>query len=115
MRLMGFLFLCLTFLAGITVGTVEIALINIVVFLGLALAAERFLGPRFGKNGLVYGMAGAFFLSCLWPAPVMLMREDAGCQGDNCLPPSQEELVCPESGCVMIAVPPRPPLPEAHP
>ena len=60
--LMGFLFLVLTFLAGVTVGTVEIALINIVVFLGFALLAARYLEPRFGANGLVFGMAGAFFL-----------------------------------------------------
>ena len=86
MRLMGILFVCLTFLAGVTVGTVEIALINIVIFLGLALLAERLLMPRFGKNGLVYGMAGAFFASVMWPAAIMLARTDAGCQGDNCLP-----------------------------
>lgn len=85
-RLMGFLFLCLTFLAGITVGTVEIALINVVVFLGLALLAIRFIAPRFGNNGVVFAMAGAFFVSFMWPAVVMLLRSDAGCQGDNCLP-----------------------------
>lgn len=110
MRLIGFMFLCLTFLAGVTVGTIEIGLINVVVFLGFALLAARYLAPQFGSNGLVYGMAGAFFASFLWPAPVMLMRDDAGCQGDNCLPASQEELACPEDGCVMIAVPPREPL-----
>jgi len=75
MRLMGFLFLCLTFPAGITVGTATIALINIVVFLGLALLADRYLAPRFGKNGLVYGMAGAFFVSCLWPAAIHASRD----------------------------------------
>jgi hypothetical protein len=74
MRLMGFLFFCLTFLAGVTVGTVEIALINIIVFMALALAADHFLAPRFGRNGLVYGMAGAFFLSCLWPAAIHAWR-----------------------------------------
>lgn len=75
MRLMGFLFLCLTFLAGVTVGTVTIALINIIIFMALALAAAHFLSPRYGKNGLVYGMAGAFFLSCLWPAVIHASRE----------------------------------------
>ena len=85
MRLMGFLFLSLTFLAGVTVGTVAIALINVVVFLGLALAAERFLAPRYGKNGLVYGMAGAFFLSCMWPAVIHAARDEA-CTGDACAP-----------------------------
>lgn len=68
MRLMGPLFLCLTSLAGVTVGTVEIALINIVAFLGFALLAEHFLAPRYGKNGVVFGMAGAFFISFLWSA-----------------------------------------------
>ena len=75
MRLMGLLFLCLTFLAGVTVGTVEIALINIVVFLGLALLADHFLAPRYGKNGVVFGMAGAFFISFLWPAAVHAARD----------------------------------------
>ena len=94
MRLMGFLFLCLTFLAGVTVGTIEIALINIVVFLGLALAAERFLAPRYGKNGLVYGMAGAFFLSCLWPAVIHAARDEA-CTGDACAPKESDVTATP--------------------
>ncbi|WP_086607168.1 hypothetical protein [Erythrobacter donghaensis] len=84
MRLMGFLFLCLTFLAGVTVGTVEIALINIIVFMALALAAEHFLAPRYGNNGLVYGMAGAFFLSCLWPAAFHAAQDDKTCSGEEC-------------------------------
>ncbi len=91
MRVMGFLFLCLTFLAGVTVGTVEIALINIIVFLALALAAEHFLMPRYGKNGLVYGMAGAFFLSCMWPAVIHGARDDPYCAGDAC-PPEEPEM-----------------------
>ncbi|MGY6551393.1 MAG: hypothetical protein ACXIT4_05790 [Erythrobacter sp.] len=74
--MMGFMFLCLTFLAGITVGTVEIALVNVVVFLGLALIAVRLLGPRFGSNGLAFGMAGAFFASFLWPVVIYAMRAD---------------------------------------
>jgi hypothetical protein len=91
MRLMGFLFLCLTFLAGVTVGTVEIALVNIIVFMGLALGAEHFLTPRYGKNGLVYGMAGAFFLSCLWPAVIHGARDETFCAGDAC-PPEEPEM-----------------------
>ncbi len=93
MRLMGFLFLCLTFLAGVTVGTVEIALVNIIVFMGLALAAERFLMPRYGKNGLVYGMAGAFFLSCMWPAAIHASRDEPFCTGDSCGPKEPEMTV----------------------
>jgi len=84
MRLMGFLFLVLTFLAGVTVGTVEIALINIVVFLGFALLAARYLEPRFGANGLVFGMAGAFFASFLWPVGVYAFRAGEECVGDDC-------------------------------
>jgi hypothetical protein len=92
MRLMGFLFLCLTFLAGVTVGTVAIALINVIVFVVLALVAERFLAPRYGKNGLVYGMAGAFFLSCLWPAVIHAARDEA-CTGDACAPKDTDMTV----------------------
>jgi hypothetical protein len=92
MRLMGFLFLCLTFLAGVTVGTVAIALINVIIFVVLALAAERFLAPRYGKNGLVYGMAGAFFLSCLWPAVIHAARDEA-CTGDACAPKEPDMIV----------------------
>lgn len=91
MRLMGFLFLCLTFLAGVTVGTVEIALVNIIVFMGLALAADHVLAPRYGKNGLVYGMAGAFFVSCLWPAAIHAVRDEPFCVGQNC-PPQEPEM-----------------------
>ena len=73
------LFFCL---AGVTVGTVEIALVNIIVFMGLALAAEHVLMPRYGKNGLVYGMAGAFFLSCMWPAAIHAARDEPLCASD---------------------------------
>lgn len=84
MRLMGLLFLGLTFLAGITVGTIEYALINIVVFLALALLVARFVEPRFGTNGLVYGMAGAFFASFLWPY-LLIFGSNEDCVGDECL------------------------------
>ncbi len=90
---MGFLFLCLTFLAGVTVGTVEIALINIIVFLGLALLAERFIARRYGRNGLVFGMAGAFFLSCLWPAVFHAVRGEGACAGADCAPMQPEMTV----------------------
>lgn len=77
MRLMGFAFFCLTFLAGVTVGMVEIALINVIVFMALALAAEHFLQPRYGRNGVVYAMVGAFLLSCIWPAAIHAGRDAA--------------------------------------
>ncbi|KWV91980.1 hypothetical protein [Erythrobacter sp. YT30] len=80
MRLMGFLFLCLTFLAGITIGTIQTALINVVIFLGLALLVAQFLGPRFGSNGLAFGMAGAFFASFMWAIPVAMFLKDK-CEG----------------------------------
>ncbi|GMN03092.1 hypothetical protein [Erythrobacter sp. MTPC3] len=82
-RLIGSLFLGLTFLAGVTVATLEIALINMVVFLVLALGVAKFLEPRFGQEGLVYGMAGAFFASFLWP--YVLIGFSDGCEGDECL------------------------------
>ncbi len=84
MRLMGFLFLCLTFLAGVTIGTVEVALINVVVFLALALMVVRFVEPRFGANGLVFGMAGAFFISFMWAAVVYSQRTPEECLGEGC-------------------------------
>jgi hypothetical protein len=93
MRLMGFLFLCLTFLAGVTIGTVEVALINVVVFLALALMAVRFIEPRFGTNGLVFGMAGAFFASFMWAAVVYSLRPPEDCLGEGCpLPEPQVTL-----------------------
>ena len=94
MRLMGFLFLCLTFLAGVTVGTVAIALINVVVFLALALLAVRFLEPRFGANGLVFGMAGAFFVSFMWPVIAYALRGPQDCLGEGC-PLPETDLTMP--------------------
>lgn len=84
MRRMGFLFLCLTFLAGVTIGTVVIALINVVLFLALALLVARFIAPRYGSNGLAFGMAGAFFISFMWPVVAQGLREDEGCLGEDC-------------------------------
>ena len=85
MRRMGFLFLCLTFLAGVTVGTIEYAMINVVVFLALALAVAKFIAPRFGTNGMVYGMAAAFFASFLWPYLLIAFKSGDDCVGDECL------------------------------
>lgn len=83
MRVMGFLFALLTFLAGVTIATIEYALINLVVFCVLALGVARFIEPRFGETGLVFGMAGAFFISFLWPYALILGSE--ACEGDQCL------------------------------
>lgn len=84
MRLIGLLFLVLTFLAGVTIGTAEIALINVVVFLVCALLATRFLQPKWGPNGLVYGLAGAFFISVLWPAVIHGLRGSGECESPDC-------------------------------
>jgi hypothetical protein len=84
MRLLGLLFIALTFLAGLTVGTVEIALINLVVFLVCALIATRILEPQWGRNGLVFGMAGAFFISVLWPAVIYGLRGSGECESSDC-------------------------------
>jgi hypothetical protein len=79
------MFFALTFLAGITVGTLEIALINVVVFFLLALGVARFLAPRFGRQGIVYGMAAAFFASFLWPYLLIPVLGSEDCVGDGCL------------------------------
>jgi hypothetical protein len=79
------MFFVLTFLAGITVGTMEVALINVVVFLIMALGVAKFVEPRFGQQGVVYGMAGAFFASLLWPYMLIAARSGEDCTGDDCL------------------------------
>ena len=83
-RLIGFLFLSLAFLAGITLGAVEIALVNVVVFLLLSLLIVKVIGPRFGNVGLVYGMAGAFFVSVMWPMVLIILRGEPKCEGEEC-------------------------------
>ena len=87
MRQVGCLFLGLAFLAGLTVtgGSYVIGLLNVVVFLVLALAVDRFIVPRFGRQGMVYGMAGAFFISILWPYALIAARSGDDCIGDACL------------------------------
>ena len=91
--MIGLIFACLAFLAGVTVGTPEIALLNIIAFLALALLAEHFLSPRFGRNGLVYGMAGAFFLSVLWPAGVYAVIGNGECTSAECMEKQQHVTV----------------------
>ncbi|MEL7317831.1 MAG: hypothetical protein AAFN04_04235 [Pseudomonadota bacterium] len=54
MREMGCMFMVLTFLAGITVSTVPVALINVVVFFALSLGVLHFFGERLGKQGLAF-------------------------------------------------------------
>ena len=83
-RLIGFLFLGLAFLAGITLGSLEIALVNAVVFLLLALLLVKVLQPRFGNTGLVYGMAGAFFVSVSWPMVLPVLHPGPECGDDDC-------------------------------
>jgi len=83
MRQVGCMFFALTFLAGITIGTLEMALINVVVFFLLALGVARYLGPRTGNQGVVYGMAAAFFASFLWPLLLVFVPEKP-CEAGNC-------------------------------
>lgn len=87
MRQIGCLFFVLTFLAGITVtgGSATYGLINVVVFLTLALGFTRWLEPRFGAQGIVYGMGGAFFASFLWPYLLIPFMGKPDCVGDDCL------------------------------
>ena len=83
-RFIAALFLGMTVLAGLTIGTGEIALVNAIIFIALALLILRFAMPRWGANGAVYGMAGAFFLSLLWPYAWMIAK-GGDCVGDECL------------------------------
>ena len=85
MRQMGCLFMIFTFLAGITVSTVPVALINVVVFFTLSLAMIYGFGDRLGKMGLAYGLMGTFFASFLWPFALIPFIGEEGCQGDQCL------------------------------
>jgi len=85
-RTIGFLFLILSALGGYTVsgGYLEIALINAVVFLALALLVVRWIAPRFGRQGLVYGMGAAFLISLIWPIAVLPFILDPPCEGEDC-------------------------------
>ncbi|MEM7701476.1 MAG: hypothetical protein AAF251_06015 [Pseudomonadota bacterium] len=75
----------LTFLAGITVSTVPVALINVVVFFALSLGVVRFFGNRLGKQGLAFAMLGTFFASFAWPFALAPFLGEEGCQGERCM------------------------------
>ena len=85
MREMGCLFAGFTFLAGITVSTVPVALLNVVVFIALALAMLQVFGDRLGRYGLAFGLFGAFFASFAWPFALAPFLGEEGCQGDQCM------------------------------
>jgi hypothetical protein len=85
MREMGCMFMVLTFLAGITVATLPVALINVVVFFALSLGLIRLFGDRLGKQGLAFGLMGTFFASFLWPFALIPVIGEDGCEGDQCL------------------------------
>lgn len=85
MREMGCLFMCLTFLAGITVSTAIVGLVNVLVFFALTLGLLQLFGDRLGRQGLAYAMMGTFFASFLWPYLLTPFIGEEGCQGDQCL------------------------------
>ena len=85
MRVIGCLFMVLTFVAGITVSTVPVALINVVLFLALSLGLIQLFGQRLGDQGLAFGMLGAFFASFAWPFALAPVMGEEGCKGDQCL------------------------------
>ena len=85
MREMGCLFMVLTFIAGITVSTVPVALINVVVFFVLSLAFVRVFGERLGQQGLAFGLLATFFASFAWPFALAPFLGDEGCEGDQCM------------------------------
>ncbi|MDJ0979755.1 MAG: hypothetical protein QNI87_14620 [Erythrobacter sp.] len=85
MREMGCLFMVLTFLAGITVSTVPVALLNVVVFFALSLGMINLFGERLGKQGLAFGLLATFFASFAWPFALAPFLGEEGCEGDQCL------------------------------
>ena len=85
MREMGCMFMVLTFLAGITVSTVPVALINVVVFFALSLGVLHVFGDRLGKQGLAFAMLGTFFASFAWPFALAPFLGEDGCEGDQCM------------------------------
>ena len=85
MRQMGCLFMVLTFLAGITVSTVPVALMNVVVFFALSLGLVHLFGDRLGKQGLAFGLLGTFFASFAWPFALAPFLGEEGCEGDQCM------------------------------
>ncbi|MEM6584231.1 MAG: hypothetical protein AAF692_00585 [Pseudomonadota bacterium] len=85
MREMGCMFMVLTFLAGITVSTVPVALINVVVFFALSLGVLQLFGDRLGKQGLAFAMLGTFFASFVWPFALAPFLGEEGCEGEQCM------------------------------
>ena len=85
MRQIGCLFMIFTFLAGITVSTVPVALINVVVFFALSLGMIHLFGDRLGKQGVAFGLMGTFFASFLWPFALAPFLSEEGCKGDQCM------------------------------
>lgn len=79
------MFMVLTFLAGITVSTVPVALINVVVFFALSLGVLHFFGDRLGKQGLAFAMLGTFFASFAWPFALAPFLGKEGCEGEQCM------------------------------
>lgn len=79
------MFMVLTFVAGITVSTVPVALINVVVFFALSLGFVHFFGHRIGKQGLAFGLLTTFFASFAWPFALAPFLGEEGCEGDQCM------------------------------
>ena len=85
MREIGCMFMVLTFIAGITVSTVPVALINVVVFFALSLGMLHLFGERLGKQGLAFGLLGTFFASFAWPFARAPFLGEEDCKGERCL------------------------------
>ena len=85
MRFVGLFLLAMTFLAGLTVANITFAMINSVVFLALALLVVGFLARRYGQQGTMYGLVGAFIVSLMWPYALIAFLSGDDCMGDECL------------------------------
>ena len=61
------LYLGLSFLAGITIGTVVVGLINVVIFLAAALVLTRLAPDRWEPYATPFSLTGALGVATLWP------------------------------------------------
>lgn len=91
-RLIALLFFVLAFFEGLTFGHVALGLINCAIFAALALAVVRFFPERWGNNGRVYGMSGAFFISLLTPFVLYLFFGEEPCEGADCDVAAEEAI-----------------------
>ena len=87
MRLMLFLYLCLCFLAGLTLGSAVIGLVNVVIFLAASLALTRLAPVRWEPYRTPFSLTAALGIATLWP--VFFIPEDMGGGAVIATPPGE--------------------------